>query len=195
MANCSWSDLKVHELIQNKISNHNLNLQMGNSTSVRYVQLFKHLEKVKYNSNRGISGIDGSSSTAAGAAIINKENTILLTGDLSFIYDQNALWNNDLSKNLKIIVINNQGGGIFKIIPGPSKTPYLNDFFETSHNLNIEKISSGFGINYKKVDNIKDAESAIESLIASNRTEILEFFTGNVNNEEILFEYFDNIKK
>ena len=42
---------------------------MGNSTSVRYVQLFKHLKKVKYNSNRGVSGIDGSSSTAAGAAI------------------------------------------------------------------------------------------------------------------------------
>ena len=195
LANCCWSDLKVHELIQDKISNHNLNLQMGNSTSVRYVQLFKHLEKVKYNSNRGISGIDGSSSTAAGAAIVNKENTVLLTGDLSFIYDQNALWNNDLSKNLKIIIINNQGGGIFKIIPGPSNTPYLDDFFETSHNLNIDKISSGFGINYKKVDNIKDAESAIESLIESNQSEILEFFTGNVNNEEILFEYFDNIKK
>ena len=195
LANCSWSDLKVHELIQDKISNQNLNLQMGNSTSVRYVQLFKHLKKVKYNSNRGVSGIDGSSSTAAGAAIINKENTVLLTGDLSFIYDQNALWNKNLSKNLKILVINNQGGGIFKIISGPSKTPYLNEFFETSHNLNIEKISSGFGINYKKVDNIKDAESAIEELIASNRAEILEFFTGNVNNEVILHEYFDNIKK
>ncbi len=195
LANCSWSDLKVHELIQDKISNQNLNLQMGNSTSVRYVQLFKHHKKVKYNSNRGVSGIDGSSSTAAGAATINKENTVLLTGDLSFIYDQNALWNKNLSKNLKIIVINNQGGGIFKIIPGPSKTPYLNEFFETSHDLNIEKISSGFGINYKKVDNIKDAESAIEDLIASNRAEILEFFTGNVNNEVILHEYFDNIKK
>ena len=195
LANCSWSDLKVHELIQDKISNQNLNLQMGNSTSVRYVQLFKHLKKVKYNSNRGVSGIDGSSSTAAGAAIINKENTVLLTGDLSFIYDQNALWNKNLSKNLKIIVINNQGGGIFKIIPGPSNTPYLNEFFETSHNLNIEKISSGFGINYKKVDNVKDAESAIEDLIASDRAEILEFFTGNVNNEVILHEYFDKIKK
>ena len=195
LANCSWSDLKVHELIQDKISNQNLNLQMGNSTSVRYVQLFKHLKKVKYNSNRGVSGIDGSSSTAAGAAIINKENTVLLTGDLSFIYDQNALWNKNLSNNLKIIVINNQGGGIFKIIPGPRKTPYLTEFFETSHDLNIEKISSGFGINYKKVDNIKDAESAIEDLIASNCAEILEFFTGNVNNEVILHEYFDNIKK
>ena len=117
------------------------------------------------------------------------------TGDLGFIYDQNALWNNNLSKKLKIIVINNQGGGIFKIIPGPSKTPYLNEFFETSHNLNIEKISSGFGVNYKKVDNIKEAESAIEDLLASNHSEILELFTGNVNNEEILFEYFDNIKK
>ncbi|MBH19612.1 MAG: 2-succinyl-5-enolpyruvyl-6-hydroxy-3-cyclohexene-1-carboxylic-acid synthase [Crocinitomicaceae bacterium] len=195
LSNCRWSDLKVHELIQEKISTQKLNLQMGNSTSVRYVQLFKHLEMVKYNSNRGISGIDGSSSTASGAASINKENTVLLTGDLGFIYDQNALWNNNLSKKLKIIVINNQGGGIFKIIPGPSKTPYLNEFFETSHNLNIEKISSGFGVNYKKVDNIKEAESAIEDLLASNHSEILELFTGNVNNEEILFEYFDNIKK
>ena len=195
LANCIWSDLKAHELVQEKVSKEILNLQMGNSTSVRYVQLFKHLENIKYNSNRGVSGIDGSSSTAAGAASTNTKKTILITGDLSFIYDQNALWNKNLPENLKIIVINNQGGGIFKIIPGPSKTPYLNEFFETSHDLNIEKISSGFGINYKKVNDIKSAKSAINEIIASNQTEILEFFTGDVNNEKILNEYFDNIKK
>ena len=195
LENCSWSDIKAHDLIQKTISKEKLNLQLGNSTSVRYVQLFKHLKNIKYNSNRGVSGIDGSSSTAVGAASINKEITVLITGDLSFIYDQNALWNKNIPKKLKIIVINNQGGGIFKIIKGPNKTPYLNEFFETSHDLDIEKISLGYGLNYKKVDNIEDAQNAIDELIVSNHPEILELFTGNLNNEKILFEYFDKIKK
>ena len=106
--------------------------------------LFKHHKKVKYNSNRGVSGIDGSSSTAVGAASVTDELTVLITGDLSFIYDQHALWNKEVPKNLKIIVVNNQGGGIFNIISGPKTTPYSKEFFETKHEINLEKIASTF---------------------------------------------------
>ena len=67
--------------------------------------------------NRGTSGIDGSTSTALGAAYATQKPTTLVTGDLSFFYDSNALWNNYIQKDVRIIIINNSGGWIFKIIP------------------------------------------------------------------------------
>ena len=79
--------------------------------------------------------------------------TVLITGDLSFIYDQHALWIKEVPKNLKIIVVNNQGGGIFNIISGPKTTPYSKEFFETRHEISLEKIAATFQINYQKATN------------------------------------------
>ena len=147
LKSCDWSDLKAHDVIQDCIRNVKINIQMGNSSSVRYIQLFSNLKAVSYNSNRGVSGIDGSCSTAVGAANCTNNTTLLVTGDLSFIYDQNSLWNDSLPPNLKIVVVNNQGGGIFNIIPGPKTTPYAKKHFETSHNLSLEKIAATYKIN------------------------------------------------
>ncbi|MFN2428955.1 MAG: 2-succinyl-5-enolpyruvyl-6-hydroxy-3-cyclohexene-1-carboxylic-acid synthase, partial [Cryomorphaceae bacterium] len=95
------------------------NLHMANSTPVRYVQLFGHQKTLNYFGNRGTSGIDGCTSTAAGFAIKTpKEQNVLVTGDTAFLYDSNAFWNRKFPENLKVIVINNSGGGIFRIIPG-----------------------------------------------------------------------------
>jgi 2-succinyl-5-enolpyruvyl-6-hydroxy-3-cyclohexene-1-carboxylate synthase len=193
--NCEWSDLKAHSIIQKHIENDNINIQMGNSSSVRYIQLFKTLANINYNSNRGVSGIDGSSSTAVGAAQSTSHTTLLITGDLSFIYDQNSLWNNSLPSNLKIIVINNQGGGIFNIIPGPKTTPYAKKHFETSHELNLEKIAATFKVNYQCSTNEKETIHYLNKVLESKEVEILELFTGESKNEEILNNYFKEIKK
>ena len=147
------------------------------------------------DSNRGVSGIDGSSSTAVGAAKVTVEKTLLVTGDLSFIYDQNSLWNDELPSNLKIIVINNQGGGIFNIIPGPKTTPYAKKHFETTHELSLEKIAATFKINYQCANNKNDATKSLDNILNSNQMEILELFTGESKNEEILNDYFRAIKK
>ena len=192
---CNWSDLKVHQVIHSLVPKIKINIQMGNCTSVRYMQLFKHLENVSYYSNRGVSGIDGSSSTAVGAASISKTETILITGDLSFIYDQNALWSSLLPKNLKIIVLNNQGGGIFNIISGPRSTPYKKENFETPHELSLEKIAGTFKINYQKATNEQELKISLNKIFKSKELEILECFTGKVKNEDILNKYFREIKK
>ena len=192
---CNWSDLKVHQVIHSLVPKIKINVQMGNSTSVRYVQLFKHLKNISYYCNRGVSGIDGSSSTAVGAASISKTETILITGDLSFIYDQNALWSSLLPKNLKIIVLNNQGGGIFNIISGPRSTPYKKENFETPHELSLEKIAGTFKINYQKATNEQELKISLNKIFKSKELEILECFTGKVKNEDILNEYFREIKK
>ena len=168
---------------------------MGNSSSVRYIQLFSNMSTITYNSNRGVSGIDGSSSTAVGAANVTSKNTLLVTGDLSFIYDQNSLWNDELPSNLKIVVINNQGGGIFNIIPGPKTTPYAKKHFETAHELSLEKIAATYKINYQFANNENDAIKSLDNIMNSNHMEILELFTGKSKNEEILNDYFSAIKK
>ncbi|MBM77888.1 MAG: 2-succinyl-5-enolpyruvyl-6-hydroxy-3-cyclohexene-1-carboxylic-acid synthase [Crocinitomicaceae bacterium] len=193
LSTCPWSDLKAHQLIQQFLPK-KCNLQMGNSTSVRYIQLFQNKSDIKYNGNRGVSGIDGTSSTAIGAAIINKDCTVLITGDLSFIYDINALWNKNIPDNLKIIVLNNEGGGIFKIIPGPKETPYVETFFETKHNVNLEKLSNAHQIPFNSANSIDDATDKLKKLFSTKKTEILEMKTGNISNEDILKDYFKAIK-
>ena len=195
LKSCDWSDLKAHDVIQDCIRNVKINIQMGNSSSVRYIQLFSNLKAVSYNSNRGVSGIDGSCSTAVGAANSTNNTTLLVTGDLSFIYDQNSLWNDSLPPNLKIVVVNNQGGGIFNIIPGPKTTPYAKKHFETSHNLSLEKIAATYKINYQCANNESKAIEYINKIMKSNQMEILEFFTADSKNEKILNQYFKEIKK
>ena len=195
LKSCDWSDLKAHDVIQDCMRNVKINIQMGNSSSVRYIQLFSNLKDVSYNSNRGVSGIDGSCSTAVGAANCSNNTTLLVTGDLSFIYDQNSLWNDSLPPNLKIVVVNNQGGGIFNIIPGPKTTPYAKKHFETSHNLSLEKIAATYKINYQCANNETKAIEYINKIMKSNQMEILEFFTADSKNEKILNQYFKEIKK
>jgi len=100
-----------------------MNVHFANSTPVRYSQLFNLKPGLQIESNRGTSGIDGSISTAVGAAWVSREPTTVVSGDLSFFYDSNALWNHYLSPELRIIVINNQGGGFFVLLKGRINFP------------------------------------------------------------------------
>jgi 2-succinyl-5-enolpyruvyl-6-hydroxy-3-cyclohexene-1-carboxylate synthase len=88
------------------------NIQLGNSSPVRYAQFFPLNPAFFYNSNRGTSGIDGNVSTAVGASYKTKAPVTLIVGDIAFFYDSNGLWNRYLSDNLRIILLNNGGGGI-----------------------------------------------------------------------------------
>lgn len=190
-----YSDLKVFETIIEKLPAET-NLQMANSTPVRYVQLFRQRKELSFNSNRGTSGIDGCTSTAAGAAYVNNKLTVLVTGDLGFFYDSNALWNAHLQPNLKIIVINNSGGGIFRFIEGPSQLPELEEFFETKHNYPAEGIARSFNINYQSCNNLVDLKQCLSNFFEiKDRPEILEIFTPNEKNGEILKNYFKYLKK
>ncbi len=191
---CMWSDLKAHYILQKHLKDDFL-IQMGNSTSVRYIQLFDTKKNLNYFGNRGVSGIEGSTSTAIGSASVHTKTNILITGDLSFIYDQNGLWNNHIPNNLKLFVFNNQGGGIFRIISGPKNTSFLEEYFETKHKLSLKSIAQTHHFNYHIAKNEEEAEQIIPSVLRSNEFEIVEFFTGNVENEKILNDYFSKIKK
>ncbi len=195
LKNTGWCDLKVYEMLFREMPE-NAFLHLGNSTPVRYAQLFGSLPKFRYFSNRGVSGIDGQVSTAAGTAFAEpgRINTVI-TGDLGFFYDSNALMNQNLTPNLKIIVINNGGGDIFRFIPGPDTSNLREKFFAAHHRWKAEKLAAAFDVPYFKAGNQETLRSVLPAFFAeSQRPALLEIFTNETENARILKEYFRFLK-
>jgi 2-succinyl-5-enolpyruvyl-6-hydroxy-3-cyclohexene-1-carboxylate synthase len=169
-------------------------LQISNSSAIRYAQLFDIDTEISVFCNRGTSGIDGSTSTAIGAATAYQEPTVLITGDISFLYDSNALWNNYISKNFKIILINNGGGGIFRILPGHQENKVFHTYFETEHQLTGEHLAKMFGFNYLTAHNENELIVQTKQLFTqNNQPAILEVFTPSHENDQILLQYFKEL--
>jgi len=169
-------------------------LQLGNSTPVRYSNLWKiPNSKIDVYSNRGVSGIDGQSSTAIGAAIASKKLTICITGDLGFFYDSNAFWSHHIPDNIKVVLINNGGGGIFRFINGPSALPELEQFFETQHHTSAEHIAKAYSINYLFCNNFDELKTNWKALIDSVVATILEIKTDGEYSAKVLKDYFKSL--
>ena len=188
-----FSDFKVFEKVMQRLPK-NSQLQISNSSAIRYAQLIDIDESIEVYCNRGTSGIDGSTSTAIGAAVANDKQTVFITGDIGFLYDSNALWNNYIPKNFKIILINNGGGGIFRILPGHEETPVFNTFFETSHCLTAEHLAKMYGFEYSIASDEESLAASLTALYSQNeKPSILEIFTPTLKNDNILLQYFKEL--
>ncbi|MGH2664310.1 2-succinyl-5-enolpyruvyl-6-hydroxy-3-cyclohexene-1-carboxylic-acid synthase [Flavobacterium sp.] len=192
LSGIAFSDLKAFELLLPKIPKES-QLQISNSSAIRYAQLFAIDKSVAVFCNRGTSGIDGSTSTAIGAAVASGKETILITGDVSFLYDSNALWNNYIPKNFKIILVNNGGGGIFRILPGHQETATFTTFFETTHNLTAEHLANMYGFQYETANTVQSLETSLDTILKSGKPSILEIFTPTNVNNLLLLDYFKNL--
>jgi 2-succinyl-5-enolpyruvyl-6-hydroxy-3-cyclohexene-1-carboxylate synthase len=170
-------------------------LQLANSTSVRWMQLFETRADLTYYCNRGTSGIDGSLSTAAGFAYNSARNVLFVTGDVSFIYDSNGLWNNYTGKNLKIIVLNNNGGNIFRFIGDKELMKNNLHFFTTPHQVQIKLLVEAYGVDYLNCNESADLSGKIEQLLNSANATVLEVFTDSELNTENYKKYFQHIKE
>jgi len=169
----------------------NLQLQLANSSTVRYTQLFELNNSIKVYCNRGTSGIDGSTSTAIGASLNSKTPTLLITGDLSFFYDSNALWNNYIRNDFRIILINNGGGGIFRILPGKDDSENFERFFETKHRLNAKALCAMYSVGYSMADDEQSLNKELETFYKpSDLPQLLEIVTPRLKNNKILMDYF-----
>ncbi|SMC61275.1 2-succinyl-5-enolpyruvyl-6-hydroxy-3-cyclohexene-1-carboxylic-acid synthase [Moheibacter sediminis] len=190
----AFSDLTVFEELI-KTYPENWQIHYGNSSGIRYAQLFDHNSSNEIFCNRGTSGIDGSTSTSIGAAIASQKPTVMVTGDISFFYDSNALWNNYIPKNFRIIIINNGGGNIFKIIPGPENSGVVESVFETRHHLTAENLAKMFGFEYENVNNLEDLKLSLEEFyLQSEKPKILEINTSIIENAQIQRDYFNFLK-
>lgn len=169
-------------------------LQLANSSTVRYMQLFDQKPSVSVYCNRGTSGIDGSTSTAVGAAVYNEAQTVLLTGDLSFFYDSNALWNKNIRNDFRIILVNNGGGGIFRILPGDKERENFELFYETTHKLDAENLCKMYGFEYQTVSDSEALQNSLGDFFGeSSAPKVLEIKTPRILNDKILLGYFDFI--
>ncbi len=189
-----FSDFEVFDVVLKAIPDHS-QLQVGNSSAIRYTQLFDINPTLQVFCNRGTSGIDGSTSTAIGAAVISDRQTTFITGDLSFFYDSNAFWNTHIPSNFRVIVINNGGGGIFRILPGHKDTENFDTYFETKHGLKAKSICDMYNLEYTTAKDKQSLSAALDSFYKeSDRPKLLEIFTSSHINDKILLDYFKYIK-
>ena len=142
--------------------------------------------------NRGVNGIEGSLSTAAGFSLATNDMTVCVIGDLSFFYDQNALWNSNLRGNLRIILLNNRGGGIFRQLPGLSDSPAADDLVMASHENTAQGICTQNDIGYMSAKNMDEMQIGVVTLLTreSERPMLLEVFTDSNDDVKALEKYF-----
>lgn len=188
----AWNESSIYQQIMKSLPQ-NLDLHLANSMAVRYANVMSlKKQNVEVYCNRGTSGIDGSNSTAVGTCIASGNDTLLLTGDVAFLYDRNAFWHNHLPENLNIILFNNQGGNIFRMIQGPSEQPELKQFFETDQRSTAEHLSREFNFQYLTASSPEELEKALPKILDfSGQRSIFEIIThaeGNKTAYKLLFK-------
>lgn len=194
IASSPFCDLTVFNTLNDRIPGDS-DVHVANSTPSRYVQLFDRVRGIRWFSNRGTSGIDGCTSTAVGAAFASQNTTTLITGDTAFCYDSNAFWNDHLSPHLKVIVIDNGGGNIFRYIDGPDKEPELLKWFEAPHGRNIEKLLKSYDLPYYHAKDQASLEVGLDKLYAAHeRPALLHITTDPLTSPKVLRDYFNQLR-
>ena len=188
-----WCDLKAFSIILPSVPS-GYNLQFSNGTPIRYSQLFGHHNVARCDCNRGVAGIDGTTSTALGASLVSDDVTLLITGDMSMSYDISGLASQYNTSRFKIIVMCNGGGGIFRFIKGPSDLPELEDYFEVKRELPVSKYAETFGFDYFEAADETGLEDALGKFYNSNKASILAVLTPAERNAELLRKYFRRMK-
>lgn len=196
LTHAPYSDLTAIAYLRKSLSE-NIVVHWGNSTPVRYAQLTENLNlpfQLHY-CNRGTSGIDGSVSTAVGHALANPgRKHVAIVGDLSFQYDCNALWVNDFPNNLLIIVINNSGGNIFRLIDGSSQVAELETWFETRRNHHFQNLSAHFGLSYRRCTTMDELHLLCAELPQITHG-VVEVVTDPVLSAQVFKEFYQYLRQ
>ncbi|QNH63481.1 2-succinyl-5-enolpyruvyl-6-hydroxy-3-cyclohexene-1-carboxylic-acid synthase [Hymenobacter sediminicola] len=173
-------------------------LHLANSMAVRYANILgvPAGRFVEVFANRGTSGIDGCTSTAVGAALAQPGRpVVLLTGDVAFFYDRNAFWHNYATPNLRVILLNNHAGGIFRLIDGPRQQPELEEFFETRQPLTAANTARDFNLRYLTAQSFAELESVLPVFFApESGASLLEITTDSKTNAEFFEQYRAAVK-
>lgn len=187
--NARWSQLvAIHDILEHS---RGCNVQIGNGMSIRYAQLFDVSHTAGVGCNRGVSGIDGSASTAIGYAAASDRRTVLIIGDMSLQYDMGALATTFIPDNFTIFVMNNRGGGIFRYIDTTRHLPELEPLISGPVNLPVEGLAEAFGLRYIKADS-RQALSAALAQAGSSRL-IIDVITDSETDNKVLHKYYNSI--
>lgn len=162
-------------------------LHAANSMSVRLVN---HFASDYVFCNRGVNGIDGSLSTAAGCSLVTTQNVYCIIGDLSFFYDQNALWHS-LGGNFRVLLLNNGGGVIFQSLPGLKDSTAHQKLISAQHHTTAWGICQQNNMAYLSAHDEKELENNMNRFVNDNfnRPVVFEVFTSQEQDEQAMNEY------
>ncbi len=165
----------------------------ANSSSIRLANIFAQHPVF---CNRGVNGIDGSLSVAAGYSSAVEDLVFCVIGDLSFFYDQNALWNTNLAGNLRILLLNNGKGGIFDLLPGLEKSEASDLLVSGAHHTSAQGICVQNDIGYLKASGMHEMQLGIVTMVTrqSKRPMLLEVFTDAAADAEAMRDFVRYIK-
>ena len=165
----------------------------GNSSAIRLANIFAHHPVW---CNRGVNGIEGSLSTAAGFSLVTDDPVFCVIGDLSFFYDQNALWNQNLRGNFRILLMNNGKGGIFNMLPGLEQSPARDKFVAAEHHTSAKGICEQNDIVYLRAEDMAQMQDGVDRLLQeqSDRPMLLEVFTDAAEDERVYRDYYVKLK-
>ena len=195
LARTPYCDLTVFQVLMARIPVHS-DVQLGNSTVVRYAQLFDRRRQHRFFGNRGTSGIDGCVSTAVGAAFASGRPTTLITGETAFLYDSNAFWNEHRTADLKVIVIDNGGGNIFRFIDGPDKDPERLKWYEAGHGRDPITLARSFGLPHYEATDPPTLHAGLDALYASHeKPAVLVVRTDAQVSPRELRNYFQSLRQ
>lgn len=186
-----FSDLTAMRLLAKRLERQEGTvLHLGNSSVVRNAACFFNSNRLRVHCNRGVNGIEGSLSTAVGHALGTTWQVWAVLGDLSALYDANALWNKQLPPNLRIVVFNNGGGQIFSRLPGLYCSEAAPELIAAAHGYSLQHIAAAFGLEYHAAHNLAEADEAIKAMLASSgKAQLTEIFTRSADNEEARIKY------
>lgn len=190
-AKADWCDLRAFSRLIPMIPS-NWNVQFSNGTPIRYAQLFGNKAYHRCDCNRGVSGIDGCTSTAIGASMAYAKPTLLISGDTSAFYDLSALGMSVVTSKFKMVVINNGGGSIFRFIKNTRNLSFREEFLCGDFNFPLKAISEGFGFKYICADNETALVEGMERLININDSPVvMEIVTPGLYSAEVLSDLLD----
>ena len=191
LTNIEFCEFKAIRYILENLPENSI-FHVANSMPVRYANLIglENGKNVEVFANRGTSGIDGSLSSALGCALKTDKIVTCLIGDMSFFYDRNAFWNTYLPDNLRVIVLNNHGGNIFKIIDGPNRQPEVEEYFATKQNFSAYYTAIEAGLEYMKISAENELKIALSDFYSKSvKAKLIEIELDGELNTQIFKNY------
>lgn len=190
-----FSDLSVTRQLLNKLPAE-LQLHLSNSMAVRYMQYVMGdlAAFTSVHANRGTSGIDGCTSTALGMASGSDLPVVLISGELSFVYDLNAFSIEEIPDNLKIVVLHNGGGDIFRQINGPKTQPEREWLFATPRNVDVEALAKAWGLALFSTDNALSLPTEIDRWWSAKQAAVLVVYTKEEANQAAVNQFYQSIR-
>jgi 2-succinyl-5-enolpyruvyl-6-hydroxy-3-cyclohexene-1-carboxylate synthase len=160
----------------------------GNSMPIRDLDAFypTSSQEIRFLGNRGASGVDGVLSTSLGTAALTKNPLITVLGDLSFYHDMTGLLAaQKFNLNATIIVLNNNGGGIFSFLPQHGHPEYFEKYFATPHGLTFEHAATLYKLEYSHITSWAEFRKMVSEHLGALGTKIIELNTDRERNVEL----------